>query len=86
MRRLSAVLISRFLLHLQSASLRAAGSMPSFHASTTYLDDEMFSERVVGSLGAFITFEDFVDQDGGSDGTDSADGEGVELAPTTWSN
>ena len=55
--RLSTILIARFLLHLQSASLRAAGSVPSSQVSSMHLNGSMI-ERVVGSLGASIAVDD----------------------------
>ena len=55
--RISATLVSRFLLHLQSASLRAVGYTASWQASSTALDHSLVFERVVGSLGASISFD-----------------------------
>ncbi|TBU37723.1 hypothetical protein BD309DRAFT_904714 [Dichomitus squalens] len=62
---LSAILVSRFLLHLQSASLRAVGSIPSSQISSLHLDRSLVFERVVGSLGASITPEDYLKEDYG---------------------
>ena len=61
--RLSAVLVSRFLLHLQSASLRAVGSLPSVQASSAYVDRSLIFERVVGSLNTSLTPDDFLEQE-----------------------
>ncbi|TBU21648.1 hypothetical protein BD311DRAFT_677895, partial [Dichomitus squalens] len=66
---LSAILVSRFLLHLQSASLRAVGSIPSSQISSLHLDRSLVFERVVGSLGASISAEDYLKEDYG-DGDD----------------
>ena len=60
--RLSTILIARFLLHLQSASLRAVGSVPSSQVSSMHLNESMI-ERVVGSLGASIAVDDHLEQD-----------------------
>ncbi|TBU60039.1 hypothetical protein BD310DRAFT_1006898, partial [Dichomitus squalens] len=64
---LSAILVSRFLLHLQSASLRAVGSIPSSQISSLHLNRSLVLERVVGSLGASITAEDYLKEDHGDD-------------------
>ncbi|TBU22619.1 hypothetical protein BD311DRAFT_675720 [Dichomitus squalens] len=61
---LSAVLVSRFLLHLQSASLRAVGSVASSQALSAYFDGFTSFERVAGSLGASIRPEDYLAQEG----------------------
>ncbi|TBU36149.1 hypothetical protein BD309DRAFT_995694 [Dichomitus squalens] len=71
---LSAVLISRFLLHLQTASLRAVGSIPSSQISSLHLDRSLVFERVVGSLGASIAAEDFLKEDYDGDDGERADG------------
>ena len=57
--------MSRFLLHLQSASLRAVGSMsPSQGVSTGPENSEsLIFERVVGSLGASITSDGYFRQE-----------------------
>ena len=60
--RLSTILIARFLLHLQSASLRAVGSVPSLQVSSMCFNGSMI-ERVVGSLGASIAVDDYLEQD-----------------------
>ncbi|TBU52338.1 hypothetical protein BD310DRAFT_832390, partial [Dichomitus squalens] len=60
---LSAILVSRFLLHLQSASLRAMGSLPSSQMSSLHPDRSLVFERVVGSLGASIAAEDYLEED-----------------------
>ncbi|TBU39369.1 hypothetical protein BD309DRAFT_1012023 [Dichomitus squalens] len=70
---LSAILVSRFLLHLQSASLRAVGSIPSSQFSSLHLDRSLVFERVIGSLGASITAEDYLKED-------YSDGDNVERA------
>ncbi|TBU36047.1 hypothetical protein BD309DRAFT_72731 [Dichomitus squalens] len=62
---LTAVLISRFLLHLQSASLRAAGSMASSQVSSMDLNNSVIFERVIGSLAASITMDDYIRQEDG---------------------
>ncbi|TBU21348.1 hypothetical protein BD311DRAFT_244193 [Dichomitus squalens] len=64
---LSAILVSHFLLHLQSASLRAVGSIPSSQISSLHLDRSLVFERVVGSLGASISVEDHLEDDCGDD-------------------
>ncbi|TBU24948.1 hypothetical protein BD311DRAFT_855376, partial [Dichomitus squalens] len=82
---LTAVLVSRFLLHLQSASLRTVGSIHSSQMSTMNLDRSALYERVVGSLGTRITADDFGEEEGdfdttsgNSDSPDQAD-EGTEV-------
>ena len=60
---MSAILLSRFLLHLQSANLRAlSGRGSSAHAATTMTSPHgsIVFERVVGSLGASLVAEDFL--------------------------
>ncbi|TBU52353.1 hypothetical protein BD310DRAFT_832408, partial [Dichomitus squalens] len=66
---ISAILVSRFLLHLQAASLRAVGSIPSSQVSSLHLDCSLVFERLVGSLGASIVAEDYLveDYDNGDD-------------------
>ncbi|TBU21297.1 hypothetical protein BD311DRAFT_615754, partial [Dichomitus squalens] len=60
----SAILISRFLLHLQSASIGDTGSILSSRDSLTNLDGgSVIFERVVGSLGASIAPSDYLVQD-----------------------
>ncbi|TBU60035.1 hypothetical protein BD310DRAFT_848350 [Dichomitus squalens] len=66
---LSAILVSRFLLHLQSASLRAVGSVPSSQILSLHLDRSLVFERVVGSLGASMATQDYLNEDHG-DGDD----------------
>ncbi|TBU52432.1 hypothetical protein BD310DRAFT_832189 [Dichomitus squalens] len=68
---LSAILVSRFLLHLQSASLRAVGTIPSSQISSLHFDRSLVFERVIGSLGASIAAEDYLVEDYG-------DGDNVE--------
>ncbi|TBU31036.1 hypothetical protein BD311DRAFT_825694, partial [Dichomitus squalens] len=63
--QLTAVLISRFLLHLQSASLRAAGSMASSQVSSMDLNNSVILGRMIGSLGASITMDDYIGQQDG---------------------
>ena len=60
--RLTALLLSRFLLNLQSASLRAIGSISPSQVSSVGLDHSLVFERVVGSLGASIALEDYQDE------------------------
>ncbi|TBU39372.1 hypothetical protein BD309DRAFT_983110 [Dichomitus squalens] len=62
---LPAILVSRFLLHLQSASLRGVGSIPSSQISSLHLDRSLVLERVVGSLGVSIAAEDYFMEDSG---------------------
>ncbi|TBU23300.1 hypothetical protein BD311DRAFT_674265 [Dichomitus squalens] len=78
---LSAILVSRFLLRLQSASLRAArvGSIPSSQVSSLHLDRSLVFERVVGSLGASIAPEDYLKEDHG----DGDDGERADESTQT---
>ncbi|TBU60060.1 hypothetical protein BD310DRAFT_923811 [Dichomitus squalens] len=71
---LSAILVSRFLLHLQSASLRAVGSIPSSQISSLHFDRSLVFERVVGSLGASIAPADYLNEDHG----DGDDGESAD--------
>ena len=61
--RLTAVLISRFLLHLQSASLRAVNCVSSSQASSTHTDQSIIFERVLGSLGASIASDDYLEEE-----------------------
>ncbi|TBU43827.1 hypothetical protein BD309DRAFT_959745 [Dichomitus squalens] len=59
---LSTVLVSRFLLHLQSANLRSIDMSSS--QPTTSQESSVVFERVVGSLGATILPNDyFVEED-----------------------
>ncbi|TBU52425.1 hypothetical protein BD310DRAFT_998025, partial [Dichomitus squalens] len=60
---LSALLESRFFLHLQSASLQAVGSIPSSQNSSLHLDRSLVFERVVGSLAASIAPENYYRED-----------------------
>ncbi|TBU52127.1 hypothetical protein BD310DRAFT_259673 [Dichomitus squalens] len=62
---LSATLVSRFLLHIQSASLRAVGSTYSLQFTYMHPANSLIYERVVGSLGASISANDHLNQDGG---------------------
>ncbi|TBU22632.1 hypothetical protein BD311DRAFT_732619 [Dichomitus squalens] len=66
---LSATLVSRFLLHIQSASLRAVGSTSSLQFTYMHPANSLIYERVVGSLGASISANYYLNQDGGL-GTD----------------
>ncbi|TBU34123.1 hypothetical protein BD311DRAFT_683366 [Dichomitus squalens] len=85
---LSAVLVSRFLLHLQSANLRAVG-MASSQALTASRDSTIVFDRVVGSLGASVVLDDYHGQEGDwedsddvaerSDHTHGGDGGGQRL-------
>ena len=56
---MTALLISRFLLHLQEANLRAVG-MASSQAWSSHSEGSVIFERVVGSLGASITPGEFL--------------------------
>ena len=56
--RLTAILISRFLLHLQSANLRAIGGGSSSAFADTHESSIIF-DRVVGSIGASIGTDDY---------------------------
>ena len=88
MARLSALLVSRFLLHLQSASLRSVGSdiMASSQTLPARLDDSLVFGRIVGSLGASITSDDYLDQGVGWDAGARADGdEETTQASREWS-
>ncbi|TBU42033.1 hypothetical protein BD309DRAFT_897071 [Dichomitus squalens] len=69
---ISAVILSRFLLRLQSASLRGTGSMPPSQVSSPDNRSIVF-ERVVSSLGASIAVEDYLGQDDGLGGDDIVD-------------
>ncbi|TBU52116.1 hypothetical protein BD310DRAFT_764256, partial [Dichomitus squalens] len=60
---LSSILVSRFLLHLQSTSLQSVGSVAFSQASSMDLDHSLIFERVVGSLGASITRDDYIGQE-----------------------
>ena len=51
MPRISAILVSRFLLHLQSTYLRALGSHSEQTSTASHFDSIIF-ERVIGSLAA----------------------------------
>ncbi|TBU39942.1 hypothetical protein BD309DRAFT_871283 [Dichomitus squalens] len=57
---LSAILISRFLLHLQSASLRDVGFIASSHATSTNPEGSIIFDRVVGSLGTPTEAHDYI--------------------------
>ncbi|TBU34124.1 hypothetical protein BD311DRAFT_747179 [Dichomitus squalens] len=65
---LTALLVSRFLLHLQKASLRAVG-MASSQALTSE-DSSVIFERVVGSMGASIAPDEYLWQEDAEDGDD----------------
>ncbi|TBU51603.1 hypothetical protein BD310DRAFT_833971, partial [Dichomitus squalens] len=58
----SSMLLSRFLLHLQAANLRAVNGGSS-QASTAAYDGSIFFERVVGSMGASISSDDFLQEE-----------------------
>ncbi|TBU24938.1 hypothetical protein BD311DRAFT_765616 [Dichomitus squalens] len=60
---ISAILVSRFLLRLQSPSLRGVGSIPSSQTSAMNLDHSIIFERVVGSLEASIARDDYLQTD-----------------------
>ncbi|TBU21643.1 hypothetical protein BD311DRAFT_221169 [Dichomitus squalens] len=60
---LSSVLVSRFLLHLQSTSLQSVGSVAFSQAFSMDLDHSLIFEGVVGSLGASITRDDYIGQE-----------------------
>ncbi|TBU41866.1 hypothetical protein BD309DRAFT_964364 [Dichomitus squalens] len=60
---ISAILVSRFLLRLQSPSLRGVGSIPSSQTSATNLDRSIIFDRVFGSLGASIARDDYLQTD-----------------------
>ncbi|PIL24602.1 hypothetical protein GSI_12486 [Ganoderma sinense ZZ0214-1] len=69
----SAILVSRFLLHLQSANLRTMGQGSS--QSLDIAVGSVIFERVMGSLGAQISREDYfrdedLDEDHGGGDTD----------------
>ncbi|TBU21239.1 hypothetical protein BD311DRAFT_678924, partial [Dichomitus squalens] len=66
---ISAILVSCFLLHLQTAILRAVGSIPSSQVLSLHLDCSLVFERVVGSLGASIVAQEYLveDYDNGDD-------------------
>ncbi|TBU38675.1 hypothetical protein BD309DRAFT_1022685 [Dichomitus squalens] len=77
---LSAVLISRFLLHLQSVNLRAL-DFGSSRALTPSHSSSIVFDRVAGSLGASLAPSDYFGPEDGSveDGVDG--GQDVESAP-----
>ncbi|TBU60084.1 hypothetical protein BD310DRAFT_876186 [Dichomitus squalens] len=79
---ISAILVSRFLLHLQSASLRAIGSVPSSQISSLHVDRSLVLERVVGSIGASIATKDYLIEDDG-DGHDVGRADEHEPAQTS---
>ena len=56
--RLTAILISRFILHLHSANLRAIGGGSSSAFADTHQTSIIF-DRVVGSIGASIGTDDY---------------------------
>ena len=60
--RVSAVLVSRFLLHLQTANLRARG-LGSSQSLENPSGGSVIFERVIGSVGAQIAPEDYFDSD-----------------------
>ncbi|TBU47615.1 hypothetical protein BD309DRAFT_987966 [Dichomitus squalens] len=73
---LSAILISRFLLHLQGANLRAIGGGSSHAFATTHNTSIIFN-RVAGSIGAPIDADDYFSQDRGTtenEGKETKDG------------
>ncbi|TBU22633.1 hypothetical protein BD311DRAFT_675597, partial [Dichomitus squalens] len=78
---LSAILVSRFLLHLQAASLRSVGSIPSSQALSLSLNSSLVFERVVGSLasGTSLASEDYFARSSNDDDM-FQDGAETELA------
>ncbi|TBU47599.1 hypothetical protein BD309DRAFT_1016241 [Dichomitus squalens] len=74
---ISPLLISRFLLHLQSANLRTIGRGSSQALMTSH-DSSIIFERVVGPIGASITSDDYLDLEEDSDCGEAANDEGVE--------
>ncbi|KAI1791802.1 hypothetical protein LXA43DRAFT_1009216 [Ganoderma leucocontextum] len=63
---LSAILISRFMLHLQHANLRTTGMASSQEPTASNVGSLMF-ERAFGSLGASISPDDYFATEGGDD-------------------
>ncbi|TBU34155.1 hypothetical protein BD311DRAFT_651244, partial [Dichomitus squalens] len=61
---LFAICLSRFLLHLQSANLRALAGTDTSKALTASQDSSLVFERVVGSIGATIEPEDYLPEEG----------------------
>ncbi|TBU36810.1 hypothetical protein BD309DRAFT_691870 [Dichomitus squalens] len=57
---LFAICLSRFLLHLQSANLRALAGMDTSEVLTASQNSSLVFERVVGSIGAIIEPEDYL--------------------------
>ena len=69
---LTAIIVSRFILHLQSANLRATDAASS-QGQTTSHDGSLVFERVVGSLAASISPDDYfkTEEDHDDSGSDT---------------
>ena len=79
--RISSVLISRFLLHLQAASQKAVHGGFSESIPATAEQDSLVFARVIGSLGEHIDPENFITQvDGGEE--EEQEQEGGEMMGT----
>ncbi|KAM5536608.1 hypothetical protein V8D89_009703 [Ganoderma adspersum] len=63
---LTVILVSRFILRLQSANLRGIGAASS-RGQTTSNDGSLVFERVIGSLGASISPSDYFQAEGDHD-------------------
>ena len=57
---LSAALVSRFLLRLQSAHLQAVGSTTSIQLASMHLSNSRISQRIIGSLGAPVAVSNYL--------------------------
>ena len=77
MPRISAILVSRFLLHLQATYLRALGAR-SEQTSTASCVDSIVFERVIGSLAAPIAPINILGSQEGVDEGDSLETAGDE--------
>ena len=81
---LSAILVSRFMLHLQSANARSTG-LTSSQDLTAVNDTSLLFDRFVGSLGAAISPDNYFGTKGDHDRDDTRE-EGSSIELTTQNN
>ncbi|TBU54970.1 hypothetical protein BD310DRAFT_934764 [Dichomitus squalens] len=77
---LTAVLVSRFLLHLQSASMRAMDATSSSRMQSTNVNHSLVFEHAIGSLGASISVDDYLVQEGNLSMSEDDNVDGHEIA------
>ncbi|EJF61391.1 hypothetical protein DICSQDRAFT_170151 [Dichomitus squalens LYAD-421 SS1] len=79
-KKLTAVLVSRFLLHLQSASMRAMDATSSSRMQSTNVNHSLVFEHAIGSLGASISVDDYLVQEGNLSMSEDDNVDGHEIA------